>query len=86
MLLSFVPIFDKLDAMLLSLVPIFDKLDAMLLSFVPIFHKLDAMLLSFVPIFDKSDNFSSYPLSFNNKLDICIEFSILFSTSSIFRQ
>ena len=49
------------------------------------FSKLDEILFLFVSIFDKSPNFSSYPLSFNNILDICIEFSISFSTDLIFR-
>ena len=86
MLFSLFPIFDKLDEMLFSLFPIFPKLDEMLFSLFSIFPKVDEMLFSLFPIFDKSLNFSSYSLSFNKILDICIEFSISFSTNSIFLQ
>ena len=55
-------------------------------SILFIFSKLDEIEFSLFPIFDNSLNFSSYPLSFNNILDICIECSISFSTDLIFLQ
>ena len=69
-----------------SILFIFVRLDEMLFLFVSICPKLDEILFSLFPIFDKSLNFSSYSLSFNKILDICINFSISTSIDSIFLQ
>ena len=82
----FINIFSNFYGYIIFNIIYFFKLDEMLFSLFPIFDKLDEILFSLFPIFDKSLNFSSCSLSFNKILDIFIEFSILFSTDSIFRQ